>query len=239
MTRLLAWATRRAELDTVDKRRLLAANELFANLDDDVMAEVEAMTNLTTCAAGQLIYEPQRTGEVLFLLKKGSVQIYRINADGKKLIINDVKAGSFFGEMSLLGQAMGGNFAEATRDSLICAMSRSDVHVLLAAHPAIATRVIDYLTARLRDSEARLETMAYQRLEARLASTLLRECDAVDRTIHGLTQQDLADMVGAQRESVTRLLNQMAKANMVELSRRRVRLLNVAALEEMIALPEN
>ena len=239
MTRLLAWAARRAELDAIEKRSLLAANELFANLDSDVMAEVEAMTSLTTCAAGQMIYESQQTGEVLFLLKKGSVQIYRINADGKKLIVSDVKAGSFFGEMSLLGQAMASNFAEAIRDSLLCAISRSDVHDLLLGHPDIAQRVIEHLTTRLRETESRLETMAYRRLEARLAFTLLRECELVDQTVHGLTQQDLAEMVGATRESVTRSLNQMAKANIVGLNRCRVRLLDVAALEGMLATPEH
>ncbi len=66
MTRLFARSARRAELGAAEKRTLLAANELFSGLDDDVMAEVEAMTSLTTCAASQIIYEPQQTGEVRF-----------------------------------------------------------------------------------------------------------------------------------------------------------------------------
>ncbi len=238
MTRLFPRSAQRAELGVIEKRTLLAANELFTGLDDDVMAEVEAMTSLTTCRAGQLIYEPEQTGEVLFFLKQGHVQIYRISADGKKLIVSDVKPGSFFGEMSLLGQAMAGNFAEANRDSLICAMSRGDVHNLLSAHPPIAERVIEHLASRLQSAEARLETLAYQRLEARLASALLRECDPENNTVRGFTQQDLADMVGASRESVTRLLNQMAKANIVELKRRMIRLLDPQALRDMTSTPE-
>lgn len=239
MARLFPPAARPAERGAIEKRALLAATELFAGLDDGVMAEVEALTNLTTCRAGQLIYQPEQTGEVLFILKRGSVQIYRISAEGKKLIVGDVKPGSCFGEMSLLGQRMSDNFAEANRDSLIYAISRRDVHTLLRAHPVIAERVIKYLATRLRATEARLETMAYQRLEARLALTLLRECEPIDGSVHGFTQQDLADIVGATRESVTRSLNQMAKANIVELSRRRVRLLNVKALEEMVTTPEH
>lgn len=238
MTRLFSRSAQRAQFGEAQKRTLLAANELFTDLDDDVMAEVVAMTNLTTCPAGQIIYEPEQTGEVLFFLKQGHVQIYRISADGKKLIVSDVKPGSFFGEMSLLGQAMAGNFAEANRDSLICAMSRSDVHDLLSAHPPIAERVIEHLAGRLQNAEARLETLAYQRLEARLASALLRECDPENNTVRGFTQQDLADMVGASRESVTRLLNQMAKANIVELKRRMIRLLDPQALRDMTSTPE-
>ena len=66
MTRLVARFARQAELGAAEKRTLLAADELFTDLDDDVMTEVEAMTSLTTCAAGQTIYEPQQTGEVRF-----------------------------------------------------------------------------------------------------------------------------------------------------------------------------
>ncbi len=233
MSRLFTRAPRRAELSAAEKRTLLAANELFQNLDDDVLAEVEAMTNVSTCSAGQTIFEPGRGGEVLFFLKKGHVQIYRLTPDGKKLIVSDVKAGTFFGEMSLLGQAMSGGFAEATQDSLICAMSRTDVLQLLQSHPAIAERVITHLAARLQQAEARLETQAYQRLEARLASVLLREYDPSDGTVTGLTQQDLAEMVGASRESVTRLLNQMAKSDLVQLSRRQIRLLKPDDLKKL------
>jgi CRP-like cAMP-binding protein len=56
--------------------------------------------------------------------------------------------------------------------------------------------------------------------------------------VRGFTQQDLADMVGASRESVTRLLNQMAKANIVELKRRMIRLLDPQALRDMTSTPE-
>ena len=177
MKALLSRARGRPELAAAEKRALLAANELFRDLGDDTLAEVDAMTNLTTCPAGRVLYEPQGGDEVLFLLKKGHVQLYRLNTEGKKLTVGDVKPGSFFGEMSVLGQRMSGSFAEATQDSLVCAMSRADVSRMLRHHPDIADRVIEHLAARLRDAEVRLETLAYQRLEARLASVLLRECD--------------------------------------------------------------
>ena len=91
------------------KTRLLAANELFADLDGDVMAQVSEMTHMTTCPAGQVVFGPENTGDVLFFLKQGRVQIYKLNADGKKLVLHDLKPGSFFGEMFMLGQGMADN----------------------------------------------------------------------------------------------------------------------------------
>ena len=229
MPRLLSRRQPLAELERTAKRTLLAANELFRDLGDDVMAEVEAMTNVTTCPAGQRIFEPGETGEVLFFLKAGRVQLYRLTPEGKRLIIDDVKPGAFFGEMALLGQALAGSFAEATKDSLICAMSRSDVLQLLHDQPDVALRLIGRQAQQLQEARSRLETMAYQRLEARL-----EKCQPGDETVSGLTQQELGEMLGASRESVTRLLTQLAKAGMVEVKRREIRLTDVPALQTLL-----
>ena len=140
--------------------------------------------------------------------------------------------------MALLGQGMSGNFAEATEDSLICAMSRTDILDLFRRYPDVSLRVVDRLAQRLQEAESRLEVLAYQRLEARLASALLHECDPEDHTVHGLSQQDLAEIVGASRESVTRLLNQMAKNDVVRISRRTIVLLDVDALRALMSTPD-
>lgn len=224
----------RAELERRAKRALLAANELFRDLDEEVMAEVDAMTSVTSCPAGHRIFEPGQTAEVLFFLKAGRVQLFRLTPDGKRLIINDVKPGGFFGEMSLLGQSIGGGFAEATKDSLICAMSRADVIQLLRHQPDVAQRVVERLAAQLQEAQSRLETMAYQRLDARLAWVLLQECEEPELEVRGLTQQDLAEMVGASRESVTRLLTQLARAGLVEVSRRKIRIRDLAGLRAIL-----
>ena len=216
------------------KRRLLAANELFKDLDADVMAQIDAMTEITTSPAGQVVFGPENTGDVLFFLKQGRIQIYKLNADGKKLVLHDLKAGSFFGEMFILGQGMADNYAESTEDSVICAMSRADVYALLESQPAVALRVIDHLAERVRRSESQLETLAHERLDARLALILLRECDPRDRVVRGLSQQDLAERVGATRESVTRLLNQMARDGIVEIGRRKITVLEPGHLRQLV-----
>lgn len=223
-----------AEIERRAKRALLAANELFRDLDDAAMAEVEAMTSATTCPAGQRIYEPGQTGEVLFFLKGGKVQLFRLTPDGKRLILDDVKPGQFFGEMSLLGQSTGGGFAEATKDSVICAMSRADIVHLLEHQPDVAQRVIERLASQLQEAQSRLETMAYRRLDARLAWVLLHECEEPELAVRGLTQQDLAEMVGASRESVTRVLTQMVKSGWVEVSRRKIVIRDSEALRAIL-----
>ena len=190
------------------------------------MVRVAEMTEVTTNPAGQTVFGPENTGEVLFFLKQGRVQIYKLNVDGKKLVMHDIKPESFFGEIFTLGQGTADNYAESTEDSVICAIKRTDVYALLEAQPEIALLVIDHLAERVRRSEAQLETLAHERLDSRLALVLLRECDPSDHVVRDPSQRDLAKRVGATCESVTRLLNQMARDGIVKIGPRKITLLD-------------
>src|SRR5262249_35058484 len=99
----------------------LSAMDLFRDLTPEEMEEVERATVMQIYPAGRVFYTPGDTGEVLFILKQGVVQLYRMSAEGRKLVIARLEPVCFFGEMSCLGQGMYNTFAEATEDSLIYA----------------------------------------------------------------------------------------------------------------------
>lgn len=206
------------------KRTHLAESEIFRDLTPDQMREVAAMSAMTTCHRGRVFYEPDQTGEVLFILKKGSVALYRITEDGRKLVTGTVQEKSIFGEMSMLGQGMSDSFAEALEDCTLCVMSRDDVTRLIARYPAIAIRILDRMASRLREAEDRLADVAYRPVHARVANALLR-LGADGRDIH-LSHQDLAEIVGTHRETVTRTLNQFRVDGLVDLDRMLIRVLD-------------
>lgn len=217
------------------KMRYLQETDLFRDLSSAEMQQIERMTAMTTCRRGKVFYTPGETGEVLFILKRGRVNVYRIAPDGKKLVTATVEAGTVFGEMSLIGQGMHDNFAEAAEECTLCVMSRPDVEHLLKTKPALAVRVIEIIARRLREAEARLESVAFKSVPARLASTLLQLSPSGGREISGVSHQDLADMVGTYRETATRVLNDFQAEGLIELGRMRIRLLQpdrLAALAE-------
>jgi len=209
----------------------LSESEIFRDLTSDEMKEVARMSAMTTCHRGRVFYEPEHTGEVLFILKMGRVVLYRITEDGRKLVTGTVGAGSVFGEMSMLGQGMADAYAEALEDCTLCVLSREDVTRLIGRYPAIAVRMLDRLAARLREAEDRLADVAYRPVQARVANTLLRLAGH-DREIH-LSHQDLAEIVGTHRETVTRTLNHFRADGSVELDRMLIRVLDVARLTEV------
>ena len=222
-----------------DKRAYLSTVEIFQDLAPSDMEHLERVTAMVTCARGRVFYNPDEPAEVLLILKKGEVAISRISPDGRKLVLDTLGAGSVFGEMAIVGQRMHATFAEALTDCVICVMSRAEVEELLLSDPRVAVRIVQALSERLARAEERLEEMAFVSVPARLEAMLLRlalDSDWRGRPIlAGLTHQQLAELVGASRETVTLTLNQFRNDGLIEISRKRITIVDRDGLEQLTA----
>jgi CRP/FNR family cyclic AMP-dependent transcriptional regulator len=216
-----------------NKLDYLSAIEVFQDLTRTEMEEMDRATTMNTCREGKLFYIPGDTGEVLFLLKKGRVQLYRLSPEGKKLIVATLGPGAIFGEMSLVGQGMHNTFAEATEECLLCVMSRADVERLILSKPKVALRFIEAIGRRLTTAEARLAEMTFKSIPSRLASLLLRLAEDSGPVIDGYTHQDLGEMLGTYRETTTQTLNEFKSAGMIEIGRKRIEIKDVEGLQEI------
>ncbi len=214
------------------KRDYLRKIDLFRDLSHDEMEMLDQTTRMTTVEKGRVIYRQDDKAQGLFLLKTGRVRLSRITAGGKKLDLTILEPGTFFGEMPLLGERMRNTFAEAAEDCLLCVMSQYDIEQLVLRNPRVGLRMIAVLSRRLAESEARLEDLAYRSVPARLASVLLRL--GTDGVVEGITHEELGDMVGAYRETVTKTLNEFQSAGYVKLGRRRVAILEPTGLAALL-----
>ena len=217
-----------------DKRDHLSDVDLFRDLSERDMADLDRVTTITAVPRGRVFYEPEDVSQVLFLIREGRVQIYRISPEGKKLVIATLGPGALFGEMALLGQQMHNAFAEALDDCRIFVMSRADLERLILNQPAVGQRVLETTGKRLRDAEKRLEDMAFKSIPARLASLLLRmSAEQGSDEVVGMTHQDLAETVGTYRETATQVLNDMKADGLIEIGRKRIKILDRARLEAL------
>lgn len=218
-----------------EKKSYLSDVDLFRDLSDRERAELERMTTITNVARGRVFYQPEDVGEILFLIKEGRVQLYRISPEGKKLVIATLGPGTLFGEMALLGQQMHNAFAEAADDCTILVMSRADLERLILNKPAVGLRMLEITGRRLNDAEARLQDMAFKSIPARLASLLLRlSAERGATEIVGFTHQDLAETIGTYRETATQVLNDMKAQGLIEIGRKRINILDVARLTKVM-----
>jgi CRP/FNR family transcriptional regulator, cyclic AMP receptor protein len=211
-------------MDETLKTSSALAPELFQGLTEEELREVEHMTRTRLFQKGEVIYTPGETGEALFLLRAGAVQIYRMSPEGRKLVIAHLLPQSFFGELSCIGQGMYDNFAEVTEDSTIVTMNCAVLNQLLIRKPQIARHILEAFGRRVLEAERQLEDTVFKGLTARVAALLLRETDGEE--VNGLTHQDIAERLGVYRETATNALNELKSAALIQIGRKRIRILD-------------
>jgi len=218
------------------KLSYLSSIQIFRDLSPAELAEMDRQITMSTCGPGKIFYMPEDSGEVLFLLKKGQVQIYRLAPNGKKLVVAMLGPGAVFGEMSLVGQGMHNTFAEAVDKCLLCVMSRADVERMLREKPDVAFRFLETMGQQVTELQTHLEEIAFKSIPERLAGLLLRlAAEQGTNELRGYTHQDLSEMLGTYRETITQTLNDLKAAGLIEIGRKRIFLRDVTRLEELAA----
>lgn len=210
----------------------MAEVDIFADLSDSEMEAIAAAAPMKTYSAGALLFSPHFPVEVLFILKRGRVRIFRVSPDGRALTTALITPGTIFGEMVLLGQQMHDNFAEALDEVVVCVMSRSDVHRFLLSDPRISARISEILGRRLAELERRLTDVVFKSVPQRIAATLCLLASQQQKRSLGrgvqvaLTHQQIAALTGTSRETTTKVLGEYAERGLVRLSRGKVTILD-------------
>jgi len=224
--------------DALERQKLsyLREVDIFQDLSPQEMADLGARAPMKRVPAGTVFYTPDEPTEVLFILKEGRVRLYHLLPDGRSLTTAVLEAGAVFGEMALLGQELHGSFAEAQAPCLLCLMSRNDVKTLLLSDPRVALRITETLGRRLIDTERRLLDFAYRRVPERVALLLAqfaaRSPEAAPVELR-CTHEELADLAGTYRETVTRVLSDLRNRGLIELRRGVIVVLDIEGLRRL------
>ena len=191
--------------------------------------ELEALSKISTLAdfrKGHLFYQPEDRSQRVYMLTKGRMHLYRINPDGKKLIVDMVGPGVLFDDMALLNDNVHHSFAEAADACTALVVDRIGFRDLVMRNPQILLSVMQHAAHRMRTIEEKMEGMAFQTLPARLSRLLL---DLAQKqggsTVIGFTHQELAESVGTYRETATQVLNILQSAGQINIGRQRIAIL--------------
>lgn len=215
--------------EAVDKTAYLNQIDLFRQLSAEELQAVDRLAALNAFPRGSVLLDPARSEPVLYLLKRGYVRLYRVSPEGRQLTVSLLGPGNVFGELEGLSTGTRHSFAEALTDVLVCTLRDADLERLMRAYPEVAVRMVRVLSARLRELEDLLERLALSTVRTRLLHLLVKLAERFGtpdgrfwRLDVGLSQQELADMVGASRETVTLTLGELARLGVVRTARRRV-----------------
>jgi CRP/FNR family transcriptional regulator len=226
-------------LSLEDKVRLLSMVDVFESLVHQELVELAHRARDTHLERGEVLGTPQQEGnEELYVLKEGRVQLYVQIPNGGEVTLSVVEGGSIFGELALGGLRSGEVYARALVPSLVCSLKTQDVQQLIESSPQVGIAMVRLLSERLREVEVRLAELAYQQVPARLANLILR-LSATEGIMSregitiptSYTHRQLASMIAAQREAVSRAMSELREEGTIEVVGRRIQIKDREALE--------
>ena len=198
-------------------------------------AEIESLAEMTfsrTFDKGQFIILAEESGDTLFIIRSGQVRVSLIHEDGKEFVLSLLGEGEVFGELSLLDNRPRSANVTAVVATELMMLTRADFFRLIERVPQIAVSLLEELSSRLRRTGDQVEGLALFDVHHRVASTLLRMAEDGGQTSpEGFlirrrpTHQELANMAGTTRETVTRALKQLQDEGYIRVSGRQILIL--------------
>ena len=195
---------------------------IFSDLSDSDLKKISEKMISRLYEKGKMILLEQSQGETFFIIISGVVKVTRLSDDGREVILAILGESDFFGEMSLLdGEGRSANIV-ANEQSEVVTLSRSDFLDCLQKYPKIAIALLEELAVRLRKSDQHIESLSLSDSEQRIGVTLIRLAEELgtikqgDVNVKNLPyQQDIANMAGTSRETVSRTLKLLETKNLL------------------------
>jgi CRP-like cAMP-binding protein len=215
---------------------------LFSSLTPEQIGELTRFARRRRYARDEVVFYQGDRGDTFYVILQGQVKVSVSSADGQEAILVMLDAGESFGELALLDDQPRSATIEATRPTEVLSLRKDDFHRLLRQFPEIAIGLLRVMTKRLRDTDQLVQDAAFLDVAERLAKKLLALTEVhgrqlPDGSVHldvQLTQQDLAAMIGATRESVNKQLGAFRDRDILAVDRQRISVLKPDSLRERI-----
>ncbi len=189
---------------------------LFSSLNDEELNVILRLSFRLKYPKKKIVFIENEEGDKLYIILKGSVKITKISESGEEIILAILHKGDFFGDMSLLDGKPRSATVISIEDSELLLINRYNFEKVLEKHPKIAFKLLIELTSRLRKADELIGNLAFMDVTGRIAGILLQLADEHgQKTDDGIlirsrpTHQAIANMVGASRETVTRVFKQL------------------------------
>ena len=224
-------------MDHVDD--VLRRAPLFEALDDDSAAALQAGVTVVELSRAERLFEEGASGNQLYVILDGKIKLTRAAADGRENLLSVLGPSEMFGELSLLDPRPRTASATADTDSRLAALAHDDLRSWLTGRPDVALHLLRALAQRLRRANDVMADLVFTDVPGRVAKALLDLSDRFGtpqedglQVNHDLTQEELAQLVGASRETVNKALADFAARGWLQLSAKSVLLIEPERLRK-------
>lgn len=208
---------------------LLKHIPLFSQLNDKSLEKIASITVEKKYRKGTIIFMEGDPGEAIFFIKSGKVKISKTSSDGRELILNIYGSGDVFAEVTIFNDVKYPATAEVVEDAVIGVMMNRELEELVKGDADLALQIIKILNKRLYMAQMKLKQMALSDTYVRTAQMIIKlaqehgvEKNGVIEMKLELSRQELANMIGTARETVSRALSQFKKEGSIDISGKKI-----------------
>ena len=198
---------------------------IFCGLND---GDLEALTKLAVShafKAGEFIFWEGDAPAHFYVVASGRVKVLKHSSLGKEFVVAIFGPGEIFGEVAVFEEKPYPASSQAISDAKVLAIGKDKFVAFLSSHPEVSLRIIDMLGGRLRDAQNRLNALAGERAEQRVAKTLLMLSSKLGQSLP-FTRQEIADMSGTTIETTIRVMSRMKGGGIIRSHRGRTDILD-------------
>jgi CRP-like cAMP-binding protein len=210
---------------------------LFSGLDDEVASALESSMSSSSLRRGEILFNEGDDGNQLYVVTEGKVKLGRTSPDGRENLLAILGPGQMFGELSLFDPGPRSATVTAVTDTSFASLSHEDLLKWLEGRPTVARGLLAQIAGRLRKANDVNADLVFSDVPGRVAKALLDLADRFGRTAddgvhvhHDLTQEELAQLVGASRETVNKALADFASRGWLRLEPRSVVIMDIDRL---------
>ncbi|MEN3038753.1 MAG: Crp/Fnr family transcriptional regulator [Candidatus Kryptonium sp.] len=213
---------------------------IFEELPERDLEKIANLGTRKTFTKGNVILMEDEIGSALFIIINGKVKVSRLDETGREVILSILGPGEVFGEMSLLDGMKRSATVSAITDTEVLIIYRDDFLNLLNKYPQIAISLLRELAQRLRKADMQIKSLSLKDAEGRIGCVLIMLADDLGKMYKGKviveeipTQQDLANMAGTSRETVSRILSKFEKQGLIKVEGRTLMILEYEKMKKM------
>ncbi len=225
------------------KIQFLKKTQLFSSLTEEELHRISRIMVVKRFKKNEIILCEDDTNKFMYIILDGRVKVIQTTEDGKETILAMHRSGDFFGEMSLIDGKTTPAMVMATEDSITAIISKNDFYSLIFGQNQnkVLEKLLQILCFRLRESWEKIQLLNFNNASQRMKMLFLRLSDEYgSKTTEGLTlnirltHQDMADMTGMARETVTRVIDKWQKNGEINVLKNKFIHLRTKFLQKLI-----
>ncbi len=235
----------RQDSDTKTNQKLfsLRHSEIFESFNPLELGRLLGILEEFDLPKHHVLFSPGAPCEAIYFIERGRVRVTRLSPEGKSVILALLGPGELLGEAAW-ESGEHDSYAETLEDACVYQIGREAFQNFIRENPEFGLRFINVLGGRLKQAQARIEDLVFRQVPSRVARLLLTLAEshgkvtpAGIRVEFPLTHQEIADMVGSSRVTVTQILNKFRTSKWINIESKRITIHDMNALEELVRLP--